>query len=193
MLARLIGGHDTAAMAGWRRSRWFNPATWYTAIGIGLLAASLWMPWASALRTARIEERADQIAEALIHATRGAPPPDDAASLETLFARFLALAESRSLFVADLERHDPPEDALLLMTNKHYAFQLAASPPAEPERGRIGRDTVPALEVVAWPLSRVGAAHCAFFHPGNAPRAYSRNLAAGYAGTGNRRPAPGVC
>ncbi len=178
-------------MNSWRRSRLLNPASWYTAIGMALLGLSLWLPWASASRTARVEQRADQIADALLLAARGDAPLDDPAALDHVLARLHALAAARAVFVADLERQEPPPDALLLLTNKHYAFQLAVSP--VPQNERVGRDTVPALEVVAWPLSRVGPGHCAFFHPENAPRAYTRNLAAGYAGTGRRRPAPGKC
>lgn len=168
-----------------------NPATWYTAIGVGLLGVSLWLPWASASRTARVEERADAIADALLQAARGDALSGDAAALDRVLARFHALGEARAVFVADLERQEAPADTLLLLTNKHYAFQLAVS--LLPQQEHAGRDAVPALEVVAWPLSRVGPGHCAFFHPENAPRAYTRNLAAGYAGTGGRRPLPGRC
>jgi hypothetical protein len=52
---------------------------------------------------------------------------------------------------------------------------------------------VSAYECLAWPLSEVGPGHGVFFHPDDAPRAYTRNLTAGYWGLGTHRPLPGQC
>ena len=178
-------------MTEWRRSRWANPAGWYTAIGVGLLAFSLWIPWLSASRTARVERRANGLAEALLDATRGFEAPLDEADLQTVVARFYLLAGCRGERVKDVERLEPaPDGALLCLVNKHYAFQLSTSPPDVNQQP--GRHTVPALEVIAWPQSVIGPGHCAFFYPENAARAFTRNLRARYAGFGEARPTPGA-
>lgn len=172
-----------------RASVWRNPARWYLLVGTGLIVLSLWMPWLAAARSARVEMRAERIAELLLRAAGGMPfPPLD--DVEHVLGRFYALAGADGAFVTDLERIDPPpRDVLLAFTNKHYAFQLAASPP-DPV-AIVGRDTVPALEVLAWPLSGAGPGHSAFLHAENAPRAYTRNLAGRLVGLEARRPAPG--
>jgi hypothetical protein len=178
-------------MSEWRPSIWRNPAAWYTTFGMLLLAFSLYIPWLTASRTTRVEERADQIAEALLLAAGDVAPawPLDEGDLQVLLARFHAYAERERVYVNDLERvASPSPGAILCLVNKHYAVQLAESPPL-PD-ARVGQGTVPALEVTAWPLSAVGPGLCAFFYPENAERAFSRNLRAGYAGFG-RRPMPG--
>jgi len=177
-------------MTEWRRSRWANPAGWYTTIGLALLAFSLWLPWLSASRTARVERRANGLAEALLDATHGFDLPFDEADLQTIQARFYKIAASRGQRTKDLERVEPPPaGTLLCLTDKHYAFQLSESPPDINQQP--GRHTVPALEVIAWPQSSIGPGHCAFFYPDNAARAYTRNLRARYAGFGEERPQPG--
>ena len=177
-------------MTEWRRSRWANPAGWYTTIGLFLLAFSLWIPWLSASRTARVERRANGLAEALLDATAGFELPLDEADLHAIQARFYALADSRGERTKDVERMEsPPEGTLLCLVNKHYAFQLAESPPDVNQQA--GRRTMPAVEVIAWPQSGIGPGHCAFFYPENAARAYTRNLRAKYAGFEEYRPEPG--
>ena len=177
-------------MTAWRRSRWANPAAWFTALGVALLGFSLYVPWLTASRTARVERRAEQLAQALLDASSGFEQPLDETDLSGLAGRFYAVAESRGLYTRDLTRLDrPPEGALLCFLNKHYAFQLSESPPGASQRA--GAATAPAFEVTAWPESGVGPGHCAFFYPENAARAYTRNLRANYAGTGNTRPMPG--
>ena len=173
-----------------RAAAWRNPARWYLLVGIGLIVLSLWVPWLSAARTARVELRADRIAELLLRAAGGMPfPPLD--DVEHVLARFFALASADGTFLADLERIEPPPAGVLLaLTNKHYAFQLAESPP-DPV-SIVGRDTVPALEVLAWPLTTTGPAHSAYLHAENAPRAYTRNLGGSLVGLDSHRPAPGV-
>lgn len=173
--------------AGWR-----NPGSWYLLGGLSLVALSLWMPWWTAARTARIELRADQLARLLLRAAAQPIPPALADEVDHVFARFLASAIAEGLVVGDLERHEPDtEGVLLLLTNKHYALQLAVSPPEATEV--VGRDTVPALEVVAWPLRANGPAHSVYFHPENAPAAYTRNLSNSTVELGNKRPQPGAC
>ena len=177
-------------MQKWRQSRFANPATWYLIAGFALLVISLWVPWATAERTARIERRADDIAALLIEAANAFPDDLDAADARVVFARFLRLAARDRIIVSDLEPIEPPlPGTLLLLQNKHYAFHLAVSPPPQDEV--VGPDTMSAREVMAWPLTATGPAHCAFFHPDDGPRAFTRNLNAGYADLGDKRPLPG--
>ena len=68
--------------------------------------------------------------------------------------------------------------SLLALRNKHYLFGLFPALP-EPNQ-RIGEGSVPALEVYAWPASRLGPGHSAFFAAEDAPRAFTRNLARDY-------------
>jgi hypothetical protein len=177
-------------MHGARAPGWRNPSAWYLAGGLALIAASLWLPWFTAARTARVEQRADRLAELLLCAAEALLVPPVAGDVEHVLARFLALAAADGAFLGDLERVEPPfPDSLLVLTNKHYALQLAASPP--PATATPGSDTVPALEVLAWPLSALGPGHSVFFHAENAPRAYTRNLSSRIVGLGNTRPQPG--
>jgi hypothetical protein len=175
-------------MQNWRRRGIGTPAGWYTLIGLGLLAGSIWVPFLTAQRTARVEERADQIAAHLLEATRPVPGRLDGVT-DFVLAQFHCLALRDQVFVNDLEVLAPLPGTLLLLRNKHYAFHLAESPP-EPN-ATIGRDTEPAYEVLAWPIESVGPGHSAFLYCDDAPPAFTRNLTAGYTGFGKRRPQPG--
>lgn len=185
-------------MTEWRSTRFRNPAAWYVLLGTLLLLFSLWVPWLSASRTARTEGRADETAAALLDASLQLEPPFDEATAQILLARFYLLAESRGVRTKDIERLEPPSDepgTWLLLRNKHYLFRVGASPvPTKQARGaRISPRAVPAIEVIAWPLARVGPGHSAFFYPENAEAAYTRNLRKSYAGTGpEARPEPGA-
>ena len=174
-----------------RRRRSFNPATWYLIAGLALLGASVWMPLLAAQRTARIEGRAEQIVRLLAEAARDWPAGIAQSDLPVVLARFFALAaRPGGPFVEDLELLDPPlPDTLLCLRNKHYVFHFAESPP-DP-REIVGRDTVPAYEVMAWPDSLIGPAHSAFFRADNGLCAYTRNLGSGFVGVEERRPRPG--
>lgn len=173
-------------------SRPVNLAFWLTLLGLLLVAASLWLPVAAAERTARVEGRADRLA-ALLLATANSMQPlrQDPLEREVLLARFLRLASARGERVEDLERlPDAAPTTWLLLQNRHYLLQLTVSPP-DPRADPPSRDSVPALEVLAWPRARGGPARTAFFHPETAEAAYSRNLVMGYQGLGTGRPQPG--
>lgn len=162
------------------RSGAFNPANWYLTLGLGLLGATLWLPWWTAQRTARIERRADQISQQLLEAASDLLVPIDDTTVEFVFARLHAGAEAGDVLIADLERQEPLHGALLTLRNKHYLFGLF---PAEPEPNqRIGTGSVPALEAYAWPASQLGPGHSAFFAAEDAPRSFTRNLARDYHG-----------
>ena len=179
-------------MNEWRRSRFGNPAAWYTAIGCGLLGLSLAIPWLSASRTTRVELRADGVAHAMLEASRGFTPPLDAGDLQCLLARFYLTAEAQGVRIKEVVQVEPaPEGALLCLKNKYYAFQLSESP-LDPT-ARAGTGTVGSLEVLAWPLSTIGPGHCVFFYSEGSSRAYSRNLRRSYGGfEAGLRPLPGA-
>ncbi len=177
-------------MHEWRRSRFGNPSTWYLILGVAMIGVTLWLPWLAATRTVRIEGRAARIAELLLAAATPLSWPLDADDIEHMHGRMVALLNADGVFVGDLEPlPELPAGVLYLGQNKHYAFQLAVSPPDS--RTKAGPDTRPALEVLAWPLENSGPGHCAWFVAENAPRAYTRNLAADYHGLQQHRPRPG--
>lgn len=171
-----------------RRLRWRNPATWYAAVGFVLIAITLWLPWFTASRTARVEHRADQLAELCLVAAGSMELPADDATLAHFFARWLRLADAAGVFTGDLEPLPSEGDGIALFANKHYLFQLAGSPP--PALATATPDLPAPLEVVAWPASAAGPGHSAFFHPAGAGRAFTRNLTRNYHGF-KLRPAPG--
>lgn len=179
-------------MQKWRRSWASNPASWYLIVGTALLGATLWVPWFTAERTARVEQRADRIAQLLQEAASAFAGDIGERDADPVHARFLRLALRDGLHVADLERIEPPlPHTTLVLRNKHYLFYLAPSP--QQADVICSKDSVPAREVVAWPAGAAGPGHCLFFHPDDAPRAYCRNLAKGYAGLGEGgHPEPGV-
>jgi len=163
---------------------------WYLALGLLLLVASLWLPFATARRAMRVEARANDVARALMEAVGDTVDALDANDVDTVLARFFGLAARDGIYVEDLERVDPAwPGTLLSLRNKHYLFQLAESPPDPKESP--GAETVPAYEVMAWPRRALGPANSVFFHPDNAVPAYTRNLAQGYAGAEDGRPRPG--
>jgi hypothetical protein len=175
-------------MQEWRPTFFRNPAAVLTALGLLLLAFTIWMPWLTASRTARVERRAESIGAALAATVAGNLVDPAALDVDVVVARALKLAEASATYVADLERIEPtPPDVLLLLRNKHYWFHLAVSPPMPNEV--VGRGTMPTLEVVAWPLSAAGPGHSCFFFPEDALRSYTRNLSRGYAGL-DKRPKP---
>lgn len=167
-----------------------NPATWYLAAGGVLLLVSLWLPYATAQRTTRVELRADAIARALIEAAAEPLGAIGADAIETVLARFHLYAEREGVYTWDIEVVDPPwPDTVIGLQNKHYLFHLAESPPDAKESP--SPDATPNYEVMAWPRNALGPAHSVFFHPDNAVPAYTRNLAQGYAGAAEGRPQPG--
>ncbi|MCA8975933.1 MAG: hypothetical protein KDC98_14520, partial [Planctomycetes bacterium] len=189
-LATRMVEHHTATMLEARCSGLRNPSTWYLGLGLGLLVLSLWVPYLTASRTTRHEARAHSIAQALLEAIPNHGDRLEPVDFEIVLARFFALASRDDVFVNDLEIVTPPlPNTVMTLRNKHYLFHLAESPP-DP-RESPSRDALPAYEVMAWPRRTIGPAHSVFFVPENAMPSYTRNLAQGYAGAGDDRPAPG--
>jgi hypothetical protein len=183
-----IAAHDTAAMLDQRPRLWRNPASWYVFAGLALIVLTSLTPLLLATRTARVETRADHLAEFLLQASRDLSPPFDAAAGEHCLASWLALAAAGGVFVGDLEPFPEAASAdTLAFVNKHYLFRVRGSPP--PATSAVGTEA-PSLEVLAWPQSMTSPAHCVYFYPSNAGRAYTRNLTAGYEGL-TKPPPPG--
>lgn len=176
-------------MSGWRQSWYANPAAWYTLVGLGLLSATLYVPWLTAERTARAERRAERLGARLLGVVTEFDQPLEPESMPTILARWAMACERDGDYTADLDVIAADGAGVLLVAvNKHYVFQLAESPP--PQQFRTGTGSMPAYEVVVWPRDQTGPGHAAYFLPSNAPRAYTRNLTALYAGL-DRRPLPG--
>ncbi len=168
-----------------------NPTNYYLLAGLLLLCVSMYVPVFTGERTARLEDRAAQIASLLLQATRDLPEGIGADDVAHVLSRFYALASRDDAFLSDLTEVEPClEGTLLTLRSKHYLFHLAESPPEVPS---TQRDSLPAYEVVAWPLSAIGPAHSVFFLPDDALHAYTRNLSRGYHGLDERRPPPGYC
>lgn len=177
-------------MQNWRRRGIGTPAGWYTLIGVLMLAGSMWVPFLTAERTARVEERADALCGLLLAASLELSGGIDEHDVDLLLGRFYCLALRDQVHINDLEVVTPAlPGTLLTLRNKHYAFHFAVSPPEA--NAIVGRDTEPAYEALAWPLTAVGPGHAAFLYCDDAPAAYTRNLSAGYVGLGERRPQPG--
>ena len=165
----------------------FNPAYWYAVLGAILLGATFWIPITTANRTARVEGRADALAELLLLEAMATAPVDftDPATAAMLYGRLVRRAASNSVYVDDIELLPPQADVpAITLRNKHYVVQLRPSPQAAPttiESQDLPTESLP-LEVLAWPLRSNGPGHGAFFYPEDAEPAFTRNLQFGYHG-----------
>jgi hypothetical protein len=187
-LASAARQRESAVMSNWRKRGGIGPMRWHLLAGLMVCGASVGAPWLAAVRAARVEARSSELttclAESVADAARhGGPDPDH------VLARACALATSRSVFVADLEAQPAAEADSMLFANKHYLFRIATVAP-DPAR-RHAADAQPAHEVLAWPIDAASAGHAMFFAAEDTPRAYTRNLANGHHGLGDRMPLPG--
>ncbi|MFM1872108.1 MAG: hypothetical protein RL398_1530 [Planctomycetota bacterium] len=171
-----------------RHLAWRNPVNYYLAVGLGLLVVSAFVPLWTGQRAARVEDRAAAVAAALAEAVGEFALPPTADDVPLLMGRFFAVAARDGAFVADLAMVAPLPETLLTLVGKHYVYHVAISPPEVPS---TRADLVPGYEVAAWPIDTLGPGHAVFFLPDDAPRAYTRNLAAGYSGLGEARVVPG--
>jgi hypothetical protein len=115
----------------------------------------------------------------------------DPGAAELLLARCRSLATADGVLTEDLELAAMPSGpaTMLRLRNKHYFFQLAASP--TPANQHPGKDAIAPLEVIAWPREQPSPAHTAFFASDVAEPAYTRNLQADYVGDGEQAPKAG--
>jgi hypothetical protein len=192
-------------MAEGRRQRNFNLGNWLVGAGALALVASFWVPFAAAGRTARAEERAGDVADVLLGCAGAMQPfdPVDPWQRDVLLARLVCACSCGGIYAADLALQEPPADApgVLWLHNKHYLFQLGPVP-CDPHR-QAPANTIPALEVVAWPADSSCPGHAAFYAAEGTDAAFTRNLQADYQGTqppawtdgraeSQRRPPPGA-
>jgi hypothetical protein len=165
-----------------------GPIRWHLLAGALAVAATIALPWLSANRTARVEDRASELLDALLQACQGAGR-HESPDAEHAYARTVALAAARGVLVTDLERVDGTSTDVCL-ANKHYLFRIAPTP-ADPAQ-RHAADAVPALAGLAWPLDLASAGHAMFFAAEDASRAYTRNLAQAHHGRDRRQPPEGT-
>lgn len=169
----------------------FNPGNLLVLLAVGALGLSFWIPYGTANRTARVEERAGEIAALLLEAASACQPLDltDPGQYALIEARTLKAAHARGIPSSSFVDTELPIETLgwgsFLFRGKHYCFQVTLTP-SEQLRG----DTVPPVEVYAWPTTTVGPGHTVFFFSETDQPAFSRNLARGYAGT-ETAPRPG--
>ncbi|MCA3007991.1 MAG: hypothetical protein INH34_06465 [Phycisphaerales bacterium] len=175
-------------MSEWRKRGGIGPMRWHLLAGIAACAASVGAPWLSATRSARVEDRCSELTTCLATSVQDAArhgEPDH----DHVLARTVAFAGALGVFAADLEARPSSEAGWLLFANKHYLFRAAPIAP-DPAR-RHAEDARPAYEVLAWPVDAQSAGHAMFYAAEDAPRSYTRNLARGYQGVGDRMAAPG--
>jgi hypothetical protein len=171
-------------MSPGRRQRNFNLGNWLLGAGAVALVASFWIPFAAANRTARVEERAGDVAELLLLEASAMQPLDlaDPWQRAVLLARLVRACSCGGVFAADLALETPPQDAgnVLWLRNKHYLFQLGLAP-GDPHRPPAA-GTIPPCEVLAWPADGSCPGHAAFYAAEGTDAAYTRNLQADYQG-----------
>jgi hypothetical protein len=186
------------------RSRTLNVGNLLVVVLLAALAASLWVPHATARRVARIEGHAAHLARMLLQTARDAMPLDLSSAaaadalVEELRRRCLAAGHPPTTLpsrtAAPRADDGAPLPALCLQA-KHYLLLLAETPP---DAAAAAASKVRLLETYAWPRLD-GAGHSAFFFAEEASEdsdalrtlaLFSRNLDQGYAGL-ERAPQPG--
>ena len=174
------------------RKRNFNPGNLIVLLAVGALGLSFWVPYGTADRTARVEERAGEIAALLLEAASDCQPLDLGSRevYSLLQARTAKAAHSRGIPGSSFVDPELPEEELdwgsFLYRGKHYCFQVTLTP-----EKRLAGDLVAPVEVYAWPATEVGPGHTVFFFSETEYPAFSRNLSSGFAGTTNA-PRPGL-
>ena len=173
------------------RKRNFNPGNLLVLFAVGVLAISFWVPYGSGERTARVEQRAGEIAEMLLEVASDLQTVDlrDQHQRSLIEARTLMALYARGIPTDNFTDPDFPEQQLgweaFLFRGKHYCYQVTATP-SEQLEGAV----VAPIEVYAWPNTTLGPAHTVFFYSETTQPVFSRNLDAGYSGPGHA-PRPG--
>ncbi|MEM7199303.1 MAG: hypothetical protein AAF628_03495 [Planctomycetota bacterium] len=167
------------------RRNW-NLGNLIVVLGVVGLVVTLWVPYITAGRVARIERNAEDHARALLAATldaaEGAWDPQATGAVGDLASRVPQVAA----VPPDAGRTGLP--AGLYFESKHYLYSVFTRGPDD----QIGDDTAapPAFEVFAWPRSYLGPGRSAFYFPAGGRPAYTRNLKSAYQGFG-APPQPG--
>lgn len=169
-------------------------------VGVGVLGFSIWLPYLSAERTYRLEDRADRYCAKLCEIVRSMPrlnfqDPE-------LHEQILSRLQSNRLTPVK------PPAALagkaFFFESKHYLFMVTHTPPerlSEPIEPRtvvpmspcpgsewrwpwrFERDSQPLpFEIYAWPASITSPARTAFFYPSDTTPKFCHNLDPTYLG-----------
>jgi len=180
---------------GRRKQRNFNLANWLVGLGCVALGVTFALPWLTAPRTARIEDRADAIALRVLLASVELNLSDLQApgNPELLEARVAALLARDGIpfdnFVEGPQGGVPHGDGIVYR-GRHYEYLVLHGARTMSER-RAG-ETAP-VEVYAYPADPLSTAQTAFFHGEIEQSAYTRNLQANYKGlTAQGRPDRGA-
>lgn len=174
------------------RKRNFNPGNLLVGLAVGALGLSFWVPYGTADRTARVEERAGEIAALLLEAASDCQPLDltDDRLYTLLEARTVKAAHAQGIPSSSFVDPDLPVEELdwgsFLYRGKHYCYQVTVTP-----EDQLQGDVVAPVEVYAWPATELGPGHTVFFFSETDYPAFSRNLSSGFAGTENA-PKPGL-
>jgi hypothetical protein len=208
--------YNTPSMRGQKLST-LNVGNILLILGLGILGGSFWLPYATAARVHRIEERASRFAAKILGETveKTALSWQDAKEQQKFIAKInkvLGLrGDASSIY---LKSHPVPgklQGKAWWLESKHYLYMLTSTPIAylEPEDKVIERpgpqdppgkteapltpssDPEPSrTEVYAWPKTAVSGPTTVFFYCPTGGGAFHRNLAERYLGSSSH-PRPG--
>ncbi len=172
-------------------------------VGLCALAASLWLPYATASRTKRIETRALDTVVQLADLVKKEPNlnlQDQQAysRIGQALNKALGVSDQKSSLYVHMEE---PLNGLhgqsFLFKDKHFLYLVLQAPPEEEkdEEGDEGEDNpdkspTTVHETYAWPSSRLGSSRTTFYFNTTGMAAFSRNLDGDYLGR-KKRPKPG--
>lgn len=178
-------------IAGSAMASTFNLGNLLVGIGLIGLGGTFFLPTWSADRVVRVEGRAEALARALLAGAAGMEPLDlaDPQQIAKLAADLALRYQSFGFPESDLPElvAGPPPTATF--QSRHYLLRVVRQP-AEAGVDPLA-DTVRPLAVYAWPRSVLPPGRTVFFMPADGIAAYSRNLAADYAGL-DHAPPPGA-
>ncbi len=173
------------------RNRNFNLGNVLVVLVLVALGVSFWVPYGTAARTARVEGRAGEIAALLLEESSAMQPLDLDDQHQRSVLQSRTLRACRALGIRGSSFVDPqvPQEGLgwpaFLFLGRHYAYQVTLTPQDQLQGAELAQ-----VEVYAWPRTPISPAHTVFFFSETSEPAFTRNLAAGYAGP-DRAPIPG--
>jgi hypothetical protein len=169
----------------------FNLANLLVVLGLGVLVASFFVPSWTARRVARVEDRARDVAQALLETARRLAPMDlaDPEQRQRLTESLREACRERGQPASDLPE-SIPDQAAPTFGNRHYLFRLLREPAPQPAPPDFDPDARRPFEVYAWPRTLAPPGRSTFFLPERGRPAYTRNMTVGYRDL-DRAPNPG--